>query len=185
MQIVKPLLLMLGLASPTYVTAQSDTSWAGVHVNLTFGVTKNGEAAAILSSPTEGTTPVGLQLGYNVQRDGIVMGGDIAYYELDDDVISVPSSFMGPITEARLRVGYAQGYALFYGALGYAMGNFDDTIRNFDMDGVTYGIGVDYMIADGWSLGAELMQRQLTGTDSGVELTYEHTAMQLRLGFQF
>jgi opacity protein-like surface antigen len=177
--------ILLVIAAAVPAKADPAVDWRGVHATLTFGITTNGDVRSTLSSPTEGTTPVGGQLGYRVQRDAIVLGGDLGFYQLDDDSTAVPSSFMGPITEARLTLGYAEGYALYYGALGYATGTFDDTVRDFSMGGISLGLGVDYAIAEGWSIGGEVMRRSLTGRDSGATLEYDHTALQLRLGYRF
>ena len=60
---------------------------------------------------------------------------------------------------------------LIYGVLRYTMSEYSDNTTisggEWDIGGINYGIGVDYVISDNFVIGAEYLFRDLSGDNPG------------------
>ncbi len=75
---------------------------------------------------------------------------------------------------------------LVYGTLGYMHGTMSDATTDYDADGMTYGIGAEYMVTDRVFAGLEFQRANLVGTYSAADdLSADVDTLALRVGFQF
>lgn len=111
----------------------------------------------------------GAFLGTNFQNGNIVYGGELGLGTGGDVDYAV---------DLRGRVGYAAGRALPYLTVGYA---FVEADNGDDIEGPTYGLGVDYLVTDRVFVGAEYRRLDLEGGATDLDTD----AFGLRVGFRF
>jgi outer membrane immunogenic protein len=114
----------------------------------------------------------GVHVGYNFQRDNIVLGVEVGFNGADID--GSGDAFFGLIKSEReldwyatavARLGYASGKALFYGFGGVAWGTVDTTLSiplvgasfsgESDHVGWTAGVGIEYAMTERFSVRVE------------------------------
>ncbi|WP_444455160.1 outer membrane protein [Rhodobacter capsulatus] len=168
-------------------------SWEGFYAGVTGGSATSGGA----TYKTPGSADTGFDMGrgsygvfggYNLQRGALVYGGEIAAQATDFNLDGAPGKFDNMI-DLKARAGMAYGKALPYAFVGYSRGDWKngDGQSNGAADGVNYGLGVDYAVNDKWTVGAELMRRELStdfdGSDGSVDTNFN--TVQVRAGFRF
>ena len=87
--------------------------------------------------------------------------------------------------ELRARLGYALDNVLFYGFVGGARSDLDLAGTNYDMTGVSYGLGAQYLFSNGAFAGLELGRRDVSDTVAGNTVSADIDTVSLRAGFQF
>jgi high affinity Mn2+ porin len=168
------------------------TSWTGFYVGGHAGYGR-GQATTTLSplpavSPSFGSLYGGIQTGYNFQfPSGIVAGveADLSFPNSQpaNDVIWAGATAQGITTETmdfigtlRGRLGYAREDWLFYVTGGLAgartsvtrvtmPGGDDDISRNTFHTGWVAGGGVEFAIAQPWSVRAEYLFHRFSGAN--------------------
>lgn len=130
--------------------------------------------------------------GYNHAIDSNwVIGGELSYGMSGDHGVS------GAVTEVTLddmvtlsgRIGYTFGNTMVYGRLGYQTGDLNATTLPFalDLDGVTYGIGLEHMFTDTLSGRIEVSRSVLDVSGPlvppGIEL--DTTSISIGVAFHF
>ncbi len=90
--------------------------------------------------------------------------------DIQDDGGSDPEDYMlNGLTDIKISAGIPVGKALIYGfggvSFGTGTGYSDSTV--YTTSGGNLGIGIDYAINDNVSIGAEFIQRTMTGYTSG------------------
>jgi len=170
--------------------AQSATTdWSGFYAGLSAGgysgmedFGPDGSSDYDLSGASRGVFA-----GYNWTNGAFVYGGELAYTsgEAKENGLSggsiYPEYNYSDFIELKGRVGYSVGAALIYGALGYAMGDYDYSGVHYDVDGAVYGVGVDYAFGK-YFAGAEYLRRDLRSdypTDADVD------TLSVRFGMKF
>ena len=119
----------------------------------------------------------------------MVYGGEIAYSNGPDAFIAGnPDWSLDPYLDLKGRVGYSFGKALVYGVLGYSQATYLEAGAEFEGDGVSYGVGVDYLVTDNIFLGVEYLTRQTSGSypdESDNYFDLDVDTVSLRVGYKF
>ena len=165
-------------------------SWAGFYAGVTGGAATSGGASYAPAGTAFGIDrgSYGVMGGYNLQNGALVYGGEIAAQATDFNLEGAPGSFDNMI-DLKARAGMAYGKVLPYAFVGYSRGDWKNgnALTNGAADGMNYGLGVDYAVSDTWSVGAELIRRELStdfdGGNGSVDTNF-NTA-QLRASFRF
>jgi outer membrane immunogenic protein len=176
--------------SPAVVAAPAAANWSGFYGGLSYantsGALNQNDFSGFLFD-LETSSAGGLFIGYNMQRGKFVYGGELNYTAFDNGVDVIPTSVLEDIMELRVRGGYAVSDALLvYGFLGHASGSFDDSgVAFFDLSGVSYGMGADYLLTDNIFAGFEVSRRDVSGSSAGGTLGFDVDAVSLRLGYKY
>jgi outer membrane immunogenic protein len=170
--------------------------WSGAYVGLGYGIASGDyEFRAATRDMADGDI-VQLYGGYQIQRGALVYGGELAFGDPNDTNVTrigFPVFYTANVIDLidlKGRVGYASGDYLFYGVLGYSMAEYADDVKapiGWDVDGVNYGIGVDYAITDNFLIGAEYLMRDLTGDNpAGTNtVTIDLDTLSIRATYKF
>ena len=167
------------LATPAPIPAPVSygTDWTGSYAGIQLGY---GQADV---GGTDGDGIIGgIHAGYNYDFGSLVAGAelnyDLAEIDLDGGAGSIDN-----VGRLKLRLGYDLGSALVYATAGMASadanvgGDLSDT-------GLLYGIGFDYLVANNWTAGAELLRHEFDDFDgSGSDV--EVDTLQARLSYKF
>lgn len=174
--------------APVYVPVIVQAhDWSGAYAGLKVGQTSgdwdydNGYYANTFDS---GTT-VGGFAGYNLQRGNLVFGGEVGLTHLGITDPGYTPWGIGNVLELKGRLGYAMDRVMVYGTLGYMSGTISDGSNEFDLNGMTYGIGAEFMVTDRVFAGLEFQRAALTGTYLGNDVVSDLDTVALRVGFQF
>lgn len=130
-------------------------------------------------------TSYGVFAGYNVRSSNIVYGGELRVLRFDNLVngLQIDGS-----TDLRGRIGYVLGDVMVYAAAGWSWSKIKNPAGggSGDLDGVNYGVGVEYILNDSMFLGADYTARDLDGALSGITPTdADVDTLTVRLGFRF
>jgi outer membrane immunogenic protein len=183
------------VAGSNSVAAQD---WSGFYV----GISANSNSGTSPAQPyvyDEGyqmgsDTTGGAFAGYRWNAsDSVVMGFEIAMQgtiTVDAPVSQAPIddySFEN-LVDAKLSVGTSVGKALIYGFAGMSSGTLDSSGDDpYNASGMNYGVGVDYMVSDKFTVGVEYISRNMTGYASGgnPENLKNADTVSLRASFKF
>ena len=183
------------VAGSNSVAAQD---WSGFYV----GISANSNSGTSPAQPyvyDEGyqlgsDTTGGAFAGYRWNAsDSVVMGFEIAMQ--GTITVDAPAS-QAPIddysfenlVDAKLSVGTSVGKALIYGFAGMSSGILDSSGDDaYSASGMNYGVGVDYMVSDKFTVGVEFISRNMTGYTSGgnPENLKNADTVSLRASFKF
>lgn len=162
--------------------APAVADWSGVYGGLTYGKLDGEFSDDEFTNDIDGGTNPGLFLGYNAQNGALVYGGEIGYHFINDAVQDgVEEDGLGNLLDLHGRLGYAVGKALIYGRVGYSMASYDFVDRSADFDGISYGIGADFLVTDNIFLGLDYTQRDLKDGDQNLDAS----TLGLRVGYKF
>jgi outer membrane immunogenic protein len=174
-------------AAPTPAMAGHD--WSGPYAGLAYG--DGSGTMTYVGGDSRGMTGslTSIFAGTLMQRGTLVYGGELALSQgnslaqagFDDE-----NTKDLPDAKAKLRV--AAGRALFYGVLGYSSATYDanPSDSDYDISGLSFGLGVDDAVSDRFLVGLEYLPRQ-TDADtaiSGVEVL-KLNSLSIRVGFSF
>lgn len=163
--------VILGL--PTLASASED--WTGFYVGGHLG-TNNLEISSGSSSVKDKSTVYGLQVGYNYSMpNDWVIGGELSYSTAEYSDSS--GNFDVHTARLKFKPGYSLGSSLVYGVLGYA--SVSDIFET--LDGVTYGIGINYKATDNIILGAEVLHDSVSKGDMDVDVN----SLNFGVSYQF
>lgn len=201
--------------TPAAVATASATDWTGayvgIHGSLAWGdVGPDWDTAADIDGQL-----AGIQAGYNVQVDNFVLGieGDVSWSNLGFENSNLPdweSSYsVDWLATLRARAGISLDKVLLYATAGLAAGGatFDVYANYFDeelnddvvIDGAStqthigwvVGAGIEAMVADGISLKAEYLYRDLGSatytidTDPPIDLNLRASTFTIGANFHF
>lgn len=172
-------------------------NWAGLYLGATYGLGLGGDLAYDYEGSgnefdsLEPGSSYGAFVGYNMQNNNLVYGGEVAYSAVDVPgfgPIGYPLETFNYFVDGKARVGYAMNSLLIYGFVGYSMSNFEfESGNNFDVSGMNYGAGVDMMVGENMFVGAEYIARNLSGETGYLTETQTTNiqAFQVRAGWKF
>ena len=127
--------------------------------------------------------------GYNWQRGNLVFGGEVAVLKYNGVPAGFPAESFGAIVDLKARLGFAAGQALIYGFAGYSISSYDIPVAgNWDLDGMNYGLGVDFAVRDQLFVGVEYIMRNLDADETstpGQTQANDLDMLQLRVGWKF
>lgn len=177
---------------PVVIPVADVANWTGLYVGLGYSSVSNADmeySNATMFEYLEGEME-SFFIGYNYQfSNNFVVGGELNYSSGLEGVTGFPNEFLSDILSVRLRGGYAFGNLHAYGFAGYAVSEYTIPALTFqwDVDGETYGLGVEYMINDNFIIGLEYARWNLSGDTAvaGISQTNEIDAITLRAAFHF
>lgn len=150
--------------APAGCADQWQGAYVGAHSGYGFGDTDTwGSGLAVGDVDIEGFM-AGVITGYNFQNCDWVFGieSDIGFGVMDGAAGLMRDLDLEPNGHIRGRLGMAYGDALFFGAAGIALADFDIEVPGQGVDshlhmGLTVGAGVDYMIDPNWVIRGEYL----------------------------
>ncbi|MBW6505643.1 MAG: outer membrane beta-barrel protein [Rhodobacteraceae bacterium] len=164
--------------------------WSGAYAGLKAGQTSGDweyDGGTYFGTLDAGTT-IGGFAGYNLQRGNLVFGGEIGLTHLGVSEPTYTFLEFSNFLEVKGRLGYAMDRVMVFGTLGYMAGTITDTWgpTDYDVRGMTYGLGVEFMVTNNIFAGLEYQRAALKGEylvpdDVAVDLD----TVALRVGFQF
>ena len=182
-------------ANSTTVPAARD--WSGFYLGSTYGIRSGGDmdyvtagGGTISYSSLEPGKSLGVFAGYNIQRNNLVFGGELAYSRVNTPgfgPVGFPTETFNYFADGKVRIGLATGNALVYGFAGYTGSEFTNSAGSWTVSGANYGIGVDVMVNDRFFVGTEYIIRNLSGATSNPGQTQDTNirAFQIRAGLKF
>lgn len=146
------------------------TDWTGAYggIQLEYGdIDADTTAGADVG---DGDNAVyGVFGGYRYDFGNVVVGGELDLNFADIDLEDAAGTNVGNIESIyRLgaEVGYDAGPALIYATAGVAQATAELGGTDYDDNGYFYGAGVDYLVTDQITLGAEVLQHEFEDFDS-------------------
>jgi opacity protein-like surface antigen len=137
---------------------------------------------------------VGLHAGYNHDFGDFVLGAEVSLDFPSVDIELTPTGSPAPreidrVTLIKAKAGYDAGRLLPHALIGYAWQVYDDTTgatsADQTFDGMTYGLGVDYLLSPSVIAGLEALWFDLDPESPASHLTSEGTSLSLRLSYRF
>lgn len=178
-------------AAPAEVVAPA-VSWAGAYAGLSYSRLDGDEMT--FANPATGpyafeeANDWGAFAGYVWQSGNWVYGAELAWYRDDQNVIGFPNAVLSDLLDVSGRVGYAWGAFQLYGLLGLSLGDYNEGVGDWNLSGLHYGVGVEYLVDTHVSLGLQYVVRDLSGdTPSGSSQTVsiDHNSLSLRATYRF
>lgn len=137
-----------------------------------------------------------LAVGYNWQNGNWVFGGELARSTGEITFATLAAeNYLDGMIDLKGRVGYAAGKVLLYGTVGWSRSEryFSGPVSNepIQVDGMSYGLGVDMMVSERVLVGLEYQRRDLSqGVGDMVGFPneaydYNVESVGIRLGFRF
>jgi outer membrane immunogenic protein len=163
--------------------------WSGGYLGLSLGQ-GSGEVDVPSTSGTDtldSSTVYGLFAGYNLQRNSMAYGAELAYHSGDIDSAGIPGQGIDRLVDLKGRIGYVTGPGLVYGVLGYSTNRAFVPGATSDGDGFSYGIGYDYQINDAFTIGGEYLNRKMQNDETPdiLELEPDIATFSLRAAIKF
>lgn len=164
--------------------------WSGFYAGLGYG-RSSGDLDFDPAPPQalDSGNATSLFVGYLMQRNNFVYGGELAFTSLKDNFVTgFTCCEVDRSIDIKGRVGFAANRVLISGLLGYSMGSYDEGDGNWDPSGFSYGLGVDYMATQRLVVGLEYLARDLNGDNpdgSAQEVNVDLDTVSLRVGFKF
>lgn len=137
----------------------------------------------------DNNTNFGVFAGYNTQINGIVVGGEVQYVGLSEELGFSSSGDYNDLFELKLRAGVPIGRFLAYGVVGgvYGADNVDPYIG--ELSGTLYGAGVETSLGNGIFAGIEFTGQSLntscTGDCKYTAQSFTRRSLSARVGFAF
>ncbi|HID39959.1 MAG TPA: porin family protein [Calditrichaeota bacterium] len=187
---------VLTVSFATSATAQEAPSvnWGGFYLGGTLNKASGTQdyVNPDFHYELDGISSLGGFVGYNIQRSRYVYGVELGVTGAGSGLS--PEGFLGEdhgnITDIKARAGIAVNKALFYGVLGYSKTSYDNNVNPaVTMDGISYGVGVDYMINKKLFIGTEFLIRDIEGPGNVSQpLQTRETkikSLSIRIGWKF
>ena len=190
-----PMAPVTPVVAPAAASAGAD--WSGFYLGATYGTGVGGDMAYATGGVAGPTYPslepgnsYGAFAGYNIQRNKLVFGGELAYSAVNAPgfgPVGFPTETFDYFIDGKARVGYAMNNVLVYGFAGYSASSFTDIFGSYPASGLNYGAGVDLMLGSRYFVGAEYIARNLVGGTSivGQTRTTNLQEVQIRAGIKF
>ena len=196
MSFLKSISVAALMASPTTVLADWNGWYGGVTAGSVsspeFEITSGDGADVDLDAAKR----MGALFGRVTQTNNTVFGFEIEVTNMPDmtgtfDVFSVEHSAV--TLDLKARLGYAFGQVLPYAVLGVTSYDFENDLitEDFEQAGLSFGVGVDFLVTDNLFIGAEYLARRAEGTveiiGENLEITHESSidSLSVRAGFKF
>ena len=173
--------------------APVESSFAGAFGGLEYGGARSSGdlTIATIGGPTfvpgisfDDDDTFGVFAGYNFQSNRFVYGAEARYLTFSD-FNSLPFEIDG-ILDIRGRAGLATGSFLFYGTLGWSWAFTSSFTTDGDLDGLNYGLGVEFNVTDRLMISLDYTFRDMQG-DFNRNVAYDGDVETLsgRVGLRF
>lgn len=169
-------------------SAASAQDWSGPYIGASLGQGSGEVGVPPAGLDTlDSDTVYGLFAGYNIQRNNIVYGGELAFHSGEIKSAAFADQGIDRLMDLKGRVGYAAGPGLVYGVLGFSTNRAYAGGSTSDGSGYSLGIGYDYQINDAFTIGGELLSRKMQNdaTAAILELEPDVSTFTLRAGMKF
>lgn len=145
--------------APAPVAVAPVSDWTGPYVGLSFG-----NLSSQTGNLNKDGAVYGIYGGYDYDFGDVVVGGEVDFQAGGD--YELGGVDVDNVTRIKARAGYDFGNTLVYGTAGVA--RIDSSIG--DANGPVGGVGFDYRVTDGFSIGGEALAHRFedvggTGTD--------------------
>lgn len=160
------------VAAPVVMT----NDWSGFYAGAQVGF------GDVEFSPTasEDLTSYGVQAGYLYDLGKFVVGGEVAYANLDLDETDSDAYAL----RAGVIAGYDAGRFLPYLTAGYANLNIDNGTADVNDGGYYYGAGVDYAVTSNVRVGVEYLEHKFDNfNDSTDDVSAQTTSLKVSYVF--
>lgn len=177
----------LALCLPAAAHAQDAGQWTGPYVGLTTASNSGDMLYDDGGAYDLDGNNAGLILGYNFAQGPWVYGAEFVYSKGRVEEVGNTNFAYESWSDLKARGGYAFDSVLVYGTLGTTFSTWDEGGNSFDGTGILYGVGVDYLVAPRFFVGAEYLVRDMESdwNDSGSTLDADVTSLALRIGLKF
>ncbi|WP_199261941.1 outer membrane protein [Paracoccus binzhouensis] len=170
------------VAAPIETAAPAPVgNWDGFYAGLQYGKGSGNLGNRGTLPDLDDFDAYGVHAGYQRGFGSFVLGGELDYNKVSPDEVYSD----GDMTRLRLRAGYDAGRFLPYATLGAAKLDTDE----FSDTGLTYGLGVDYKVAEHFTVGAEYTRndfKDVLQDSAGVDGNdLDLNMVQLRASYKF
>lgn len=169
-----------GLASPVLepviapvVISTPDMDWTGFYAGVQYGRFDTDVSGAGVSG-SSGDNGGGVHFGYQQDMGQYVVGAELTYDTNDIDLLRL-----------RGKLGYDGGRVMPYLTAGFAKA--DGTVGGIDFDenGYTYGVGVDFALTQNVIMGLEYTRQSFDDLGGVSGLKADTDALQLKVSYKF
>ncbi|ABD54872.1 outer membrane protein [Jannaschia sp. CCS1] len=172
------------VAAPAPVTYD----WSGFYggVQLEYGDVTADTAAGVEAATGDGAL-YGLFGGYRYDLGNVVVGAELDLNLADIDLDDPTGATIGSLDSVHrlgAEVGYDAGPALLYGTVGVAQATATLGAADLQDNGYFYGAGIDYLVTDQITVGAEVLQHEFDDFD-GTGLDISATTFGINAAFRF
>lgn len=180
--------VMAPVAAPAPVAG---TDWTGFYGGLQLDFLTNGEDDGGATDGEFDGILYGVFGGYRYDFGNVVAGVELDYLHGSGDFETTTGINAGDVddidyqlTRVGVELGYDAGPALLYATGGYSYLEIDVPLGEFEDDGFFYGVGVDYLVTDRITVGAELLHHQWNDFEVD-DNDFSATTFGVNVGFQF
>ncbi|PWK59951.1 outer membrane protein [Roseicyclus mahoneyensis] len=169
--------------APVIVTPTSvGVDWSGPYIGLQYDMI---DGSAVVGGGFDGDA-FGLFGGYRHDFGRFVLGGEIDYMVGSLDFAVPPFNVdVDGLLRVGIEAGYDAGRTLIYGTLGYV--DLDLNIGGISIgdDGFFYGIGIDYLVTDNITLGAEILRHEFSNFAGVAGSNLDVTTFGINIAYRF
>lgn len=174
------------IVAPERCTAAFDCAYIGLEYGHVSGDWTEQGPTAPLALPMNDGDALGVFAGYNWQNGNLVYGGEVRYLSFSDYTAAPGAAFsIDNVLDLRARLGFAADRVLFYGALGYSMGDGTAPGGPLDLDGINIGLGAEFNVTESIFVGVDYTARDMEGTVGAFTYEGDVNTLTLRLGLRF
>jgi hypothetical protein len=151
--------------------AAAPVQFAGFHGGLSVGSASADGTLTLDAIPVPITAPYEPSsetayvafAGDNIQNDNLVHGIDAQYLSLGN--LEAVTAEIGDVWDWRARAGVQSGSVLFHASLGWSWASVTQTTTGNanNLDGMSYGLGLEYQTGSAFFLGADYTMGDLDG----------------------
>ncbi|MEJ6388875.1 outer membrane protein [Gymnodinialimonas ulvae] len=122
--------------------------------------------------------------GYRYDLGDFVIGAEIDLNAADIDLDDTLDGSLDAVYRIGVEGGFDAGPALIYGTAGYAYAEADTSAGELEGDGYFFGAGIDYLVTDTVTIGAEVLQHEFDDFD-GTDVDVSATTFGINAAFRF
>lgn len=163
-------------AQPAPVTA-AQTDWTGFYAGLQYGE-GDAEVSFGAAAASGDFDAFGAHAGYNHDFGQYVIGGELAYNDINADAD-------GDLTQLRARAGVDLGRFMPYATLGFARVSLESGGVDVSESGITYGVGAEYLVTEKFSVGLEYSRSDFSDVEGVSGLDLDTDMVQIRASYHF
>lgn len=160
--------------------APAAPSWGGFYAGLSAGKASGDHTYTDDGQYDLDGTVFGAFIGYKYDMQPFVLGMELAAVKGPIEEPEPEYNF-GHVVDLKASAGYSFGKLLVSGIVGYSTAKWDENGTSSTADGMSYGLGADYLITDNFFVGAEYLKRNLD-TDA---FDGDVDTLQARIGYKF
>lgn len=162
--------------------------WTGAYggVQLEYGDVTVDTTAGAPVADGDGAL-YGVFGGYRYDLGNFVVGAELDLNFADIDLNDATGATIGSLDSVHrlgVEAGYDAGPALIYGTAGVAQASATIGGADFQDNGYFYGAGIDYLLTDQVTIGAEVLQHEFEDFDS-LGLDVSATTFGINAAFRF